>query len=322
MIDAYADRKTSKEVFAEVLEVEFDAFDEGFNAYLRETYFDVMRVMPSYTRDDIEDLLDEVDLEPKNAGAHARLGIAYLQHRNVTDAEIHASRAIALDRTSAEAHLVLGQIFYRKERIDRARELLEKGFSLGATDYRSHLLLASIYRDHQRDPDRAAAQYEKAKETFPRNVDPGNPYLELARYHRDRGEPELALAEIESYLALNGEDYEHRLEAARAHLEADRNESAARYLREATETRITEPELHQLLADTERKLGNLDAALLEYRSLLELSPRENHPPIYTTMAEIRIARGEVRDARGLLEEALAIDPDHADAAKLLQSLDE
>ncbi|MBI4613151.1 MAG: hypothetical protein HY720_06025, partial [Planctomycetes bacterium] len=78
--------------------------------------------------------------------------------------------------------------------------------------------------------------------------------------------------------------------------------------------------LHQLLAETERKLGNVEESLFENRTRLEIEPPEGHHRIYAEMAEIELARGSRDQARLYAEEALKRKPDYEPAKKVLEAL--
>ncbi len=320
MIDAFANRRTTEEAIQEVLGLDVAGFDEGFRRFAEERYFGAMRVMPTVTRDDIEDLLDRIDIDEKDADAYAKLGTAYFQQGKRADAEAKAGQALRLDPNLPAPYLILGRLLHAKGRPAQAREFLEKSFALGGEDYQGRLVLGSIYKDVEKDVDKAVAQFRKAKAAFPRNVDGSNPYLAIAEIELDRGNKPAAIEELTAYLRLNGEDHDHRVQLGQLLVEAGHPEQAIRWLRESIETKIQQPAAHQLLADVERQLGHLDEALFEYRALLEVSEEAARGPVYVAMGEVWLEKGDPTRARQMADEALALQPDLESARQLIEEI--
>ncbi|MBI4612463.1 MAG: tetratricopeptide repeat protein [Planctomycetes bacterium] len=321
MIDLYGgERKATPQVLREVLGLDEKRFDEGFSAYMVENYFSRMKFLPSVPREEIEDLRDRVDIDEKDAAAHVRLALAYFESGKIADAEIHTGRALALAPADPIPYLVQGRILYQKKRFAQARASFLKGFELGGDDYPSRIYLGIIFRDVEKDAEKAVREFEKAKAAFPGAIDGSSPYLLLADHFLAEGDTDRAIAELEQFCSLNAEDFERHVQVARLHIDAGRPERAVRLLREATETKIQDPTLHRLLAETERKLGNMEEALLENRALLELEPPEGHHRIYAEMAEIELARGNRDQARLYAEEALKRKADYEPAKKVLEAL--
>ena len=61
-----------------------------------------------------------LELNPKNAKAHATLGIALVRQNRLDEANVHLAEAIRLDPTDYEAHYTLGQAMTRQNKFDDA----------------------------------------------------------------------------------------------------------------------------------------------------------------------------------------------------------
>jgi Tfp pilus assembly protein PilF len=88
--------------------------------------------------------------------------------------------------------------------------------------------------------------------------------------------------------------------------------------RKATRENPGDPAPHYFLARTYMLQGNLDAAEVELRIIIGLSPESTAP--YYELARIYTARNDYNTAIGTLESALRLDPDFAEAHYALARL--
>ncbi|MDP7034900.1 MAG: tetratricopeptide repeat protein [Planctomycetota bacterium] len=319
MLRGYADRKNTTEILREVLKVNPKEFDSRFIAYLKQNYFDRIRILPSFSEETKEDLKDLLEDSPEDDTNRLRLAIAYYERGNLIDASAQAGR---IRKRDAKTHLLLGQIAYRQKAYGRSRELLQKAFDMGFHTYQAHLMMGSMYSNTSPDPKRAIHHFREAKKAFPWAVGPQSPHLRLWMMYQKTGNIPAALQELVEYVEITGEDFKHRVILAKGLLEQGQTRQALRYLQESIETNFYNLEVHRLLADTLRSTHDLDLALREARTCVELSTDKDRHLDQTRLAAIHIDRKEWKAARFILEDILESHPDYDPAQALFKNIQE
>lgn len=136
-----------------------------------------------------------LELNPKNAKAHAILGIALVRQDKLEEANFHLAEAIRLDPTDYEAHYTLGQAMTRQNKFDEAIRQFSTVLQLRpdytqAHSYMGSLLLAKGSLDQaavhlnealRLDPNYADAHYNMGQLMLRRkNLDEAVRYLSQA----------------------------------------------------------------------------------------------------------------------------------------------
>ena len=97
-----------------------------------------------------------------------------------------------------------------------------------------------------------------------------------------------------------------------------RRTEAIEILQAAITLKPTWRELHSNLGYACVQLGRKDEAVIHFRRALELDP--NYAPSYTALADLLGRRGDRREARQLLRQAVKLNPSDTRAKALLDTL--
>ncbi|PYY09975.1 MAG: hypothetical protein DMG69_08135 [Acidobacteria bacterium] len=116
-----------------------------------------------------EELETVLRLNPKHPGAHYGLGLIHLQQGDLTTAEAEFRRALTLQPNSAAAQENLGETLVREHKWSEAAAVLNKVLAVNPDSLEATNALATSYL-HSGQPERAAAEFRKARELSGRQV--------------------------------------------------------------------------------------------------------------------------------------------------------
>jgi len=211
MLRAFAEDKTTAQVFKEVLDLDLDAYDKEFSTYVG-TIVGNYKMVPHWTQASLEGFQKRTKKDPKDAEAWVRLAWAHLQRRQ----EIEAGGALAKARDLAPANpeviLLEGRLAQMNRRTDLAVKHYERFLAAGHDDLDVRLFLAQQVLRGGADSEEAVKHLQAAKQCFPRAVRGDSPYIQLAKLYRGAGEMDKAMAELEGYAAIAAESYPVRKE--------------------------------------------------------------------------------------------------------------
>lgn len=319
MLKLYREEKKDSEVFHSVFGMTLQQFDEAFMAWLKKNVFDRMAVFPSINPEEIEELQDMLSEDANNVEACRKLSLGYLQHGRHADAEIYASKLLAIAPQDPATYDILGYLAYQQQNHKQAQKTLEKAVELGSRNFYTHLILGDMYAQNKKF-DQAIRAYETAKASFPDYVRQDNPYEKLARLYVAMGKREKAWSEMEAYLAREGNDFPNRLRLGEEFVKNKKYDKAARMLREARDINPFAPKLHTLLAQAQRAQNDWQGAKLSYTLALTMTPVKEKPPLYVDIAEACEQLKQFAEARQYVEKALTQRPDDKRAQDLLRRL--
>ena len=257
-------------------------------------------------------LNDSARREPNASGVEAKLGKAYYEKRNYTEAIAHLERALQQNPQDGESTQLLGLSYYLYGRLPQAIPLLEKVQSwLPRPDVTGSYILGITYMQTQ--------QFDKARSAFARmfSVPPESPaaHLVLAQMLMRQNFEDPAVPELQKALAQDS-----RL-----------------------------PMAHFLLGEIYLFKGNAQLALEEFNKELELNPilwlaywrmgdayarlenrteadrvlrqsiwlNQNITGPYILMGKVQMKKGDPDIAASFLERALKMDPNNYLAHYLL-----
>jgi tetratricopeptide (TPR) repeat protein len=256
------------------------------------------------------------------------IGWGRWQSGKVVDSEQALRRLAQAGELPPRAHFLSGEMALSRGDRDGARVAYEAGLAAGGRDFRVSMALGRMALD--------ADALESAEEHFlaAERDFPGYPEKPLAAelflsevYGRSKRSDEMYRAR-ERWLAWNSDEYVLRIEVARWHMRAERPEPAERWLREANEIDPMRRALHVEWGNALRSLGRFEEALREYRVALLVPPEldldKGGPPtdderarLLGLQALMLVQLGRQEEARARAQEALALDPDCAEAKSVL-----
>lgn len=331
MLRSYAKGKGTEAVLRDVLGLDAKQFDRAFLAYLKERFAE-RRIQREYTREAYQDARATLELDPNDLNALRAVAWFHFQQgpAKTVDCEAALGRLLARAPNDPSGLALRGALALRKHRLAKARIYLEKARQEGWDEFYLRLHLARLSAADGKTED-TISHLQAAKRLFPRFVGPGNPYLELARIYRKKGEPEKARREIEAFVGLDAKAVDHRVSLAEYYLEHGNGARAVDYLREATQVSPFSIRIHHLLARSlasERQfqaaLEEVDLAIIlaEDRDPAKRPKNSGLPELKLERARILRKMGRLAKARAEAEAALRDHPDHAGLKAFLIELKE
>lgn len=207
---------------------------------------------------------------------HNNQGVTYLSKNDLDRAEVEFKTAAELDPLYAEAHNNLGLIYKYKGHYDLAIGQLEKAIKLKPKWAAPYNHLGAVYLA-KGELERAVVNIKKATEQDKKFADAfanlGVVYLEKAKKARDP-KP----------------DWKKAVHAFQKATTLD--------------TRLFHA--HMDLADTYRKLGELEKAILRYRVAIETNPED--PTAWEHLGELYVATGDSAKAEECFEKVRMMGP--------------
>lgn len=199
----------------------------------------------------------------KASGDHLRMGQIYEEQRQLKKALVEYRQASEGEPKAAYPRLLLGRTLLAMDRAGEAVQQLKVAVSLDAADASARMVLGNAYLE-QNDPKKAIPQYQKALELAPGAEAAtllGMAYLADQQYDRARGSFQRAIA------------LDHRYRPALLRLgDLYRGEGKLKESLELLERAVAicgeDPELHYLLADIHKQLGNREQATQELETCL------------------------------------------------------
>lgn len=276
------------------------------------------------------------------ARAHATLGAIYADHDMLADAEAAYREAVRLEPDHLDYVRGHANVLERLRRDDEAAAAWSRVLDLAAGDRaarrEARQRVVAIWARSQR-LGRSVADLERRFRATPPDVEAGRFLAEAYRVQRRPDEARRVLAEVialepgdvESLLALEraratAGDLDGAIEVLARLVEADprrapqylqrmaehalalyRDEDAVRYAARAVEHTPDDAEAHRRLGDLYRARQDTERAIASYRRAIELDERLF--PTYLELAELHLARGELREADILYRRVLRASPD-------------
>jgi len=208
-----------------------------------------------------------VKQDPTNPTLHANLGGVYWNSNRKEEARAEWSMALAEDANNVFALDDLGISAASEKQYPEAIAYFQRAIAARPQFPKAHVHLAAAL-DSVRDSSAAEAEYQKALELSPFDVEARNAY---AKFCLDRGRRKDA--EEQYRLSLEVAASSDALDAlGRAAMERNDLNAAAKLFAQASELNPIDSPAHFGLAEIHAKAGRIAAATLEYERGLETDP--------------------------------------------------
>lgn len=253
---------------------------------------------------EIEQHRKTVRANPRNAQAHALLGLALQRHGMLEEAVNSQRRALELDPKLGGLHATLGPALYDLKRYPEAVESYRRATVREPNDADLHKGLA----DALRQAGQLAPALESAKRALALRPDDLDLLFTLAAVQHAMRDHQGAAATFRRVLELSPDHVNAHLDLGQSLLHLQQHDAAAQVLRRATELAPHHPGAHMRLGSSLRELRLYQEAVACFERALELEP--NHA---LALYELGIAlqlQGKLAPAREVLERANALSPDH------------
>jgi len=238
-----------------------------------------------------------------------RAGVQLLENRPET-ARKTARAALARDPGQVRAAMLVAWLQHKDGDIERALELLEEALSRNRENAGLHTVLARFHAEAN-NPERARELLEDLVALEPERF---QHRVALASFHLSRGQVDAAEAVLREGVDALPDDPEPKLamvDFLQAHRGAQVAESA---LRRMVESHPELPELRLALGRLQELTGAAQAAEATYREVIE--DQELAPPglqARNALARLVARRGDAAQARALVDEVLAENPNDGEA---------
>ena len=325
MVAAYAENPATDAALRKVFGISQAEFERGYTAFLRKQ-IDATPVLAAAEAESFDELEKAHRRQPKDAQVAARLALAYFQRGAKTEAADLAAESLKLQPKQQLATYVL----VRLQKAGTPTEALAKlegcldrrpGVPGAPPDPLALNLLASLKLK--------AEKYNDAAELYAlgERLDPANPQWTAGRakvYLAADGAPGTPgwqnLAQALGRLAqIEPDDLPSRKKLAELALERRDAATARRWAMEALEIQVEDADAHRLLAVALVDLNELDRAIEEFETAIEINPA--HLQQRFALADALLQARQPAKAKKVLEELLRRDPKFPGADTLLESLE-
>jgi tetratricopeptide (TPR) repeat protein len=318
-LELFGQGKETPDVIEAITGQSVAAFDAAFRAYLQHRlapYRGSFRV-PTEGYEDVAKLAAAATAAPGDARAHAALALGRFYEGNAPAALAAAGKALAIEPRNHIALYVSAEVALRQSDAETAarryRELIQAGGD--SFDVRGRLgMIARMNGD--------LAEAEKQL-CAAKTLDPERsyPYLELSAIYKEAGRVDESLAELETYVMIEQMQYGPLRELVDAFVARKRWDKVKTYGEMATFINPSDAELMLALGRAYLETGNAAQALFTFDSALLAKPALRRPALaHLGRAQALEAQKQRRQARTAVRDALALEPENAEALALRQAL--
>ncbi len=315
LLDAYADNLTTGEAIERVFGMSEEEFEQGYLEYLKKVAAGLSG-LETQRAESFADVLEAHGKDPEDPDLCARVAYGYLRRGAAEEALDAADRALKLAPKHQLATYVLARLHVQAGRSERAIELLEDALDPEAPEPHALNLFAGL-KLRAGESAEAARLYGLGARHDPHNLK----WLQaLARVHLKSGDDD-QLAEVLARLArAESDDLAIRKKLAQLALAKQDFAAAADWANQALCIDVTDADVHRLFAEAELGRHNYSKAIVEFEAAVELDPQD--ADLRLASAQAYASAGKPGEARRVLEALLRIEPDHVEAAALLEKLKE
>ena len=251
---------------------------------------------------------------PRDARAHAMLGVALLKRDRLQDGVASLQRALELQPGLADLHQVLAGGLSALGQHEAAADSFRRALQFQAQDAALHKGLSVVLRELEQF-DAALASARRAAELRP---DDANMLLCVAAAENGLGDVEATAATLRRVCELAPGHADAAYDLGTTLMRLKQFEEAAACFRRLLELKPGHQEGTLRLAFCLLELKQLEAAETSYRQALALAP--DHPAALRELALVLKKLQRPEEAFALLERVLALNPDDADAQRYLSTV--
>ncbi|MFL6675684.1 MAG: tetratricopeptide repeat protein [Massilia sp.] len=260
---------------------------------------------------DIEQHRRAIRLNPRNARAHAMLGLALQETGKLEEAVASQRRALALDPSLASLHSTMAPALHVLGEPEAAADSYRRALVEHPKDADLHKGLSVVLRELGQ-PEAAVASARKASALRPDDVDI---HLALAAAQYAVPDYEAAADSFRRVLELDADHIEARLDLGQALLRQRQFAAAAACFQRVLELEPDRFSAHFHLGACQRELKQLDASVASLERALEISP--DNPAALNDLGLSLNHMGKLAPAGAAYERAVAVDPNSAFALTAL-----
>ncbi len=312
MVLAYAENPATDVAIRKVFGMSQAEFERGYTAFLRKQ-IDTTPVLEAADSEHFDELEKAHRRQPKDAAIAARLALAYFQRGAKKEAAELVAETLNLKPKQQLATYVLVKL-QKAGTPQEAMARLEDCLDRKAPEPLLLNLLAAM-KLKAKTFDEAAELYALGE-----RLDPANPQWTAARarVYLAADQKQNLVRALVRFAQIDPDDLPSRKKLAELALERREPAVARNWATEALEIQVEDADVHRLLAAALVELDELDRAIEEFETAIELNP--GHLQQRFALADALVQAHQPAKARKVLEELLRRDPKFPGADTLLESL--
>ncbi len=261
------------------------------------------------------------DVDPTYSDAYSQMAMLDLQQNRNTEAAANAREAITCNTANSTGHYALGESLLRQGSIDAAIKELNTALYLHRNSAPIHIALGKAY-EAQGNADAALKQYERASLIKPEAKEPYERmvglHLALGNQYESQNNTVGALKEYRQASLIDPHHPEPYLHMATLRENRGDLELAIAELRSGAEINRDSPVLYQRIGEAALKLDKTDDAIKAFERALTLSPqnpalvdglsRSFYVKAQKESAGSFLMSNEFENAKTSLEKAIQLNP--------------
>jgi putative PEP-CTERM system TPR-repeat lipoprotein len=241
--------------------------------------------------------------------------LTLIEQRKLDEALSLAKQIAALNSNDPGGFNVLAAVYIAKGDYKSARDAFDRGLAAKPDDIPLLLNLGRLDLKEKK-PDVARSRFEAVLAQDPKNLDA---MFGMAQATADSNNERDAVGWLQRAKSARPESLLPRIQLARYYIHVMDHAKALSELNEALEVRPNDPDLLELLGDTQMAAAQREQALRSYRQLALVRP--DSATAHFRLATAQMITNRLRDARESLKKALQLKPDYVEALEILAALD-
>ncbi len=313
LLDAYRRNLPTEKAIPEVFEITLEEFEAGYRKYLDDIVRDIQGSRPQEEAKTLAEIEKDYQADPEDPAKMAAYAAALVDIRKLNEAEELAEAALAKNAQLPQAGLVLAKLAVRSRDFDAAVSHLEAVLDRDQPHPDVLELLAKLKFALKKNAE-AAELYELGRKKFPYDLT----WLkgQAAAYLRMDDRPNLRTA-LEELARHDTDSASVRQKLARMAFEDKDYENAIRYGMSALYIDVMDVDTHEILGKSYLHQKEATNAIREYEVLMELDPSDANR---LALAKAYQLANRIGDARKMVNDVLANDPENPDAKTMIQEL--
>ena len=294
-------------------------YDEALPNFLRAIHIDPNLLEAQYNLGNLYDKLDKTDkaiehyrkavhINPNFTKALNNLGAALLKRDNTDEAIKYFQRALQIDPKFAAAHINLGAAFVEQDKIDEAIVQFNKALQVGSNLAKAQFQLGDVLIKQGRTKQGIIL----TKQALQNDPDYAEAHNNLGGQLLQQGKLDEALEHLTRALSINPELTEAHNNVGIILIQQGKLDAAISHFQEALridpDFALAKKNLQRALAIRQNRM---DAEVQKLLAALKSSPDD--PVLNYRLGNLYLGRGELNNAVGQFEKALALKPKFPEA---------
>ena len=206
----------------------------------------------------------------KEASAHYKLGISYLNDQQTQQAFVEFQKAVEINPNDRESHYALGHIYFRQMKFNEAQQAFKTVLKIDPGYSEAHNYLGKVY-EQKGELDKAVRQYEKALAN-PTYDTPDIAHYNIGLIFQKKGQVEEAIGEYQKAVRINPDHLLAQYELAQLYADHGQFQESISSYKEVLRLFPDSAEARYQLAWTYVKSSARAEAISEFSALVQRLP--------------------------------------------------